>query len=275
MKVTSINQNGKEKTLDSNKNVNQELQSLVDDGSSFNENTNWLVYNDNGTEKLVSKKSLKYSIAWNSLYNAGVVFGEDGVKDLENADFSDEAYDGSSYTESKLKDYGKGKGTPKAYKSTYVAINNKKYVVRLIRAYDDNTFVNDRSSTFGQYDRVKGSEWNRLILPLIEDKIDGNRVKGGRYGYYTDDLVEGNMLTLAYYSWWTDFGSLNDSLGNYSKESSYASRWTQETGYNGNKCRTYRGNNADYRGAADVDNYYPNDNYNTFAWLPVLERVDK
>ena len=88
MKVTSINKDGKEKELDTNKNINQELQSLTNSGSTFNDNTNWLVFNDNGTEKLVAKKPLRYNITWNYLYNAGVIFGQEGIDDLINADFT-------------------------------------------------------------------------------------------------------------------------------------------------------------------------------------------
>ena len=248
MKVTSINQNRTEKTLDSNKNINEELQDLVKKGKSFNHNTNWLVFNDNGKEKLVSKKPLKHSISWRNLQRSYLVFGQ--------------------------------KEIPEGYIPTYVTINNKRYIVRLIRAYNDDTPINDRSSTFGQYDRVKGSEWNRLILPLINPTGDNKNTGydngiNGRYGSETKDYVESNMPTLANYSWWTDFGGNNNSSGNYSKGSDYgAYRWAQETGYDGSSSRTLRGSSTYYYGAGNAGVISPYDNTIAIGWLPVLELVN-
>lgn len=220
-------------------NINTYLQGLVTDGTPFNSDTNWLVYNDNGVEKLVSKKPIRYGISWNNLYNAGVVFGR--KEDAPN---------------------------PDNYKPQYVNINNKKYVVRLMRAYSDDVPINNRSSNFGQYDKTKGSEWNRLILPLIEDIQDSNREKGGRYGSNSENGVETNMPSLAKYSWWKDFGGNN--YGVY--------RLAQDLGYDGYS-GSYKGFRA-YRGSYDADigaahsisfiPYYDGDNR---GWLAVLERV--
>lgn len=266
MKVTSINQDGEEKNLDSSKNINQELQSLVDGGTPFNENTNWLVFNDNGTEKLVSKKPLKHSIAWNSLYNAGVVFDKKESDDLINADFTHSNY---SKTPS-LKDKDLGKDKEKSYESTYVTVNNKKYIVRLMRAYNEKAKINDNKS-WGSWDSnttksyVKGSEWNRLLLPLIKD---------GRYGSNTEGFVEDNMPTLANYSWWTDFGG-NTNLSNNMNNTYYGVlRWTQETGYDGILYRANRGYYSSGSAAAYANSDFPSyaDDYR--GWLAVLERVD-
>ena len=285
MKVTSINQDGKEKELDPNNNVNQELQKLVYGGTSFNENTNWLVFNDNGKEKLVSKKPLKHSIAWNTLYNAGVVFGEDGVKDLVNADFTGSYYKNSSSPSRHLKDYGKDKGTSKTYKPTYITINNKKYVVRLMRAYNENAEINDNklwgswnSNTSKSY--AKGSEWNRLLLPLIDPTGDDNETgynqgTNGRYGSNTEDFVESNMPTLANYSLWTDFGGNNNSSGSYDKGKYYGIyRWAQETGFDGSKYRAARGYHSSGNAAAYATSGYPSRDSSYRGWLAVLERVE-
>lgn len=286
MKVTSINQYGKEKELNTNKNINQELQGLVSDESrSFNNNTNWLVYNDNGVEKLVAKKPIKYSISWNQLYNAGVVFGKDGVKDLINADFTHEFYSGTYYPPGLEKDSGKGKGTPKTYKPTYVTLNDKKYIVRLMRAYNENAKINDNkswgnweSSTTQSY--VKGSEWNRLLLPLIDPTGDNNRTgynngTNGRYGLNTKKFVEINMPTLANYSWRTDFGGNSNHLGNYNKGDEFGYwRWAQETGYGGNQYRAVRGDNSSSDAASYSNDYDSFHDWNFRGWQPVLEKVD-
>ena len=273
MKVTSINQNGKEKTLDSNKNVNQELQSLVNGGTFFNKNTNWLVFNDNGKEKLVSKKPLKYGISWNSLYNAGVVFNKDGVR---GADFSTPDYKNSLSWENKIHDIN-----PNNYNPTYVTINHKRYIVRLMRAYNEGVGINnDRYCDWGEeyhFYIIKGSEWNRLILPLIEDKQDIDQIEGGRRG--SDDtykkFVENNMPTLANYSWWTDFGGNSNSSGNYDEGNDYgAYRWAQEIGYSSFTDRSIRSNSSSLCGAGSVGLGYPNNNANRYGCQPVLELVD-
>ena len=281
MKVTSINQNGKEKTLDSNKNVNQELQSLINGrGGSFNNNTNWLVYNDNGTEKLVAKKPLRYRAAWNSLYNAGLVFGQEGIDDLIKASFT---YENFGYSP-QLKDYGKDKETPKTYRPTYVTINNKKYLVRLMRGYNESIGIIETHDweeySDNYYNATKGSEWNRLILPLIDPTGDDNGTgyangTNGRYGSGTKKFVENNMATLANYSWWTDFGGNNNSLGNYEKGKDCGRfRWTQDFVYG--VLIAVRGSNILSGGAAYANYDYPDDDYNTYAggWQPVLELVD-
>lgn len=277
MEVTSINQDGEEKTLDSSKNINQELQRLTSYGSSFNNDTNWLVFNENGKEKLVSKKPLKYGISWNRLYNAGVVFGKEGIDDLINADFTNSDYN-------TLKDRGKGKGTIKTYKPTYVTMNGKKYIVRLMRGYNDNTSINEKRSWSYKVEphikALKGSEWNRLILPLIDSTGDDSGTgysngTNGRYGSDTKVFVERNMPTLTNYSWWTDFGGNSNSLGNYNKGSYYGSwRWTQETGYDGSKYRAYRGYYSSGRAAAYANSNSPNNDLDDRGWLAVLERVD-
>lgn len=258
MKVTSIYQDDKEKNLDTNKNINEELQNLTPDGKSFNDATNWLVFNDNGKEKLVSKKPLKYGISWNQLYNAGVVFDKDGADNLDDADFTHSNYN-SSYSYLKLKDYNIGKGTPKTYKPTYVTLNNKKYIVRLMRAYNEKVKINDNKS-WGSWDSnttksyVKGSEWNRLLLPLIKD---------GRYGSNTEGFVEDNMPTLANYSWYEDFGGSQNGYH----------RWMQETGYDGAKYRASRGRNSSGYAAASANGSNPSRDDSRRGWLPVLEEV--
>lgn len=283
MKVTSINQNGTERTLDPNKNVNQELQKLTSAGLSFNDTTNWLVFNDNGKEKLIAKKPLKWDISWICLYKAGVVFGQEGIDDLINANFSNTFY----YDSDMGKDSGKGKGTPKTYKPTYVTVNNKKYIVRLMRAYNERVDINNhpewnywRWNDTDHYNATKGSEWNRLILPLIDPMGDDNNTgyaKGtnGRYGSNTNGFIEKNMPTLANYSWWRDFGGNSYRSGIYDKGNSYgSSRWMQETGYDGSKSRASRGIDYGNRGAGNVGFGSPSNTNFRHSWQPVLERIE-
>lgn len=240
---------------DPDENTNGKLQSLVIGGQRFNGDTNWLVFNDNGTEKLVSKKPLKYGISWDSLYRARLVFGR-----------KEDALDPSNYT------------------PTYVTINNKKYVVRLMRAYNENIGIND-SNGWGfikdHQNAAKASEWNRLILPLIDPTGDDNGTgydngTSGRYGQYTKDFVEKNMPTLANYSWWTDFGGSSQTSGKYVQGYNYgAYRWTQERRKHlSNEYRTYRGNNSPGYAASSLNSGFPHSTQSIMGWIAVLERVD-
>lgn len=253
---------------DPNGNINEKLQGLISGGYNPYRDTNWLVFNDNGKEKLISKKPLKWSISWNVLYKAGVVFGQEGIDDLKNADFSNTDY----YDSSMGKDSGIGKRKSKTYDPTYVTINGKKYIVRLIRIYNKKIGINDNHD-WNQYDdrfynATKGSEWNRLILPLIDPAK-------GRYGSGSKKSVESNMPVLARYSWWTDL----------SGKGNLDTRWAQETGRDGSQYRAVYGSNTSYYGAASVGRVNPkspNDGtwdwgvYNPEyfrSWQPVLEEI--
>ena len=289
MNLTNLNDNikgGTEKNSLSDKgtnNLNTYLQGLinVEGAFNFNNNTNWLFFNDNGVEKLVAKKPLKYDMSWNRLYNAGVVFGEEGIKDLINADFSNTDY----YKSYQMgEDAGKGQGTPKTYKPQYVSINGRTYIVRLMRAYNENEGINYSRywslNSANYYDATKGSEWNRLILSLINPDGDDND-KGynngtnGRYGSETKDSVESNMPVLANYSWWKDFGGNSDSSGNYDKDIFYygAYRLMQETGHDGVLTRAVRGADYSYIAGAYLGYGYPCYGNLDFGWIPVLERI--
>ena len=258
-----------------NKTLNTYLQGLIPESVDkddkkinvdFNKGTNWLVFNDNGVEKLVAKKPLKHSISWNELYNAGVVFGTDTTKEKlkDEADFTHSNYNSSNVLRTN-KDYKQGKGKDKSYEHQYVEINGNKYIVRLMRSYSDEVPINNREETFGQYDKIKGSEWNRLILPLISD---------GRSGTNAKKYVETNMPILANYSWWKDFGG-NTKISNNMDQTYYGVyRWMQESGYDGSLYRAVRGRGISYGAAAYSSSGYPSDISSSRGWLPVLERVD-
>ena len=152
-----------------------------------------------------------------------------------------------------------------------------------MRAYNDNVDINNHPTwswnSKDHYNATKDSEWNRLILPLIDPTGDYSYTgytngTNGRYGSSTKGFVENNMPTLANYSWWTDFGGNNNSSGNYNKGSYYGSyRWTQETGYNDSQYRAYRGSASSLFAAAYANNNSP-DVGDYRGWLAVLERVD-
>ena len=116
-----------------------------------------------------------------------------------------------------------------------------------------------------------------MILPLIEDKIDSNRIEGGRRGSgdTSKKFVESNMPNLANYSWWTDFGGNSDSSGDYSRGNDYgARRWAQEIGYDGSSYRADRGSINYSYGAGSANFTSSDDAYDSRGWLPILELIN-
>lgn len=109
-------------------NTNKNSDGNIDGPNDFNDQIDWLVFNDNEIEKLIPKRTLKYSISWDNIDEAGLVYGNKTV-----------TVDGKTY---KIR-------LMRAYNDTvsvdWIDLNDN---------WDD-----------GSYE--KGSEWNRMILSLI------------------------------------------------------------------------------------------------------------
>lgn len=195
-------------------NLNNYLQRLLPDPynydytikkRNFRDQIDWLIFNDNGVEKLIPKKSLKYSVSWENINNADLADG-----------------------------------------SKTVTIDGKTYKIRLMNDYNNN---------------IKGSEWNRMILPLI---------KFGRFGSKTQGYVEQNMPILANYSWWTDFRG-NTRISVFDDDYYGTRRWTNTSNYFAD--RTVRGDAYTEKGAAHMSNERAYRSDTSYGWLPVLEEV--
>ena len=220
-------------------NLNQYLQSLLSDGfnlrdqmgSNLTNQIDWLVFNDNGVEKLVPKKSLKYGMSWNNIDAAGLMDG-----------------------------------------SKTVTVDGKIYKIRLMKAYNDTVDIRKGGfdKNFEDGSSEKGSEWNRMILPLIG--IDGKEYddsypysKFGRFGYWTKKFVEENMPVLANYTWYEDFGG--NVGGVY--------RWMQNLSRFGSSSGAVRGHNFGNYGAAESSDQPLDKLWDYFGWQPVLEAVNR
>lgn len=196
--------------------LNKYLQNLLSTERLYTGQINWLVFNDNGVEKLIPKKPLAYGKSWVGINNYNLTDG-----------------------------------------SKIVTVDGKTYKIRLIRGYNDS------------YEE-KGSEWNRLILPLIgvngkeasitnvEDIVNNPY---GRFGHNTETYVEQNMPVLAEYTWWKDFGVL-EYFGSV--------RWCESTFNSG--CS--RGEANAVSGAAHVEYSNPYSASYEDGWQPILELVD-
>lgn len=206
-------------------------------GTSINSNTQWFKYQMDNEIVYIPKKPFRYNLSWNDINAANAVFG-----------------------------------------NKTVTINGKTYRVRLLKAYNekattktenDITFV---SPSYGENN--KGSEWNKLILPLVVNQ------EGERYGSSTANYLGTNIPQLAKYNWFTNDESKADTtselnnLGasNRSKRKGIYNgqwRWTQELAKRSYFCsgRGY----SDSSGAA-VNSYSANPRYanSDDGWLPVL-----
>ena len=185
----------------------------------------------------IPKKPFRYGISWNQINDIGAAFGDKTV-----------------------------------------SINNKTYRVRLLKAYNekattktenDITFV---TPSYGQNN--KGSEWNKLILPLVVNQ------EGQRYGSDTTINMEPNIPQLAKYNWFTDDESKADTtselnnLGasNYPKQEGIYNgqwRWNQERAYS-SSYRSSRGDDNPGCAAAHSRDNSADIAYSLYGWLPVL-----
>lgn len=210
-------------------NLNEYLQGLCEGDHNINEKTDWLVFDDNGTEKLVPKLPLKYEIRKDQLKN--LIYGD------ENPEF--------------------------------VNVDGKKYVIRIMRG------LSDRYDPKKGYENTStiGSEWNRLILPIIGIRNDegGLKPKFGRFGSGSKRNLVRNMPVLAKYTWWTDFGG-DETYGFY--------RITQNKDSSSPDDLILRGGGK-YLGAAgrfkksssDSSSSATGFSYSDTGWQPLLEEV--
>ena len=220
-------------------NLNTHLQSLLGQFSIFriNDDVNWLVFSDNGIEKLIPKKPLCFGVPWGFIKIKGLIDG-----------------------------------------SKTITIDGKTYKIRLMKAYNDKFDVNKGNFNNNSKDGSpeKGSEWNRMILPLIG--VDGeekyNNSSYGRFEEETKVFVEKNMPKIANYSWGDDFGGENKKASPFER---YAGNGVSRMMWNvsrfNNSNYAYRGHGLSYGAAAASSDEAPENGIGPIGWFPVLEEV--
>ena len=215
--------------------TNKDFEEKIKGPNDFNDQIDWLVFNDNGVEKLIPKKSLKYYITWDNINDAGLVYGNKTV-----------TVDGKTY---KIR-------LMRAYNDT----------VRV-----DGIDLNDNWDD-GSYE--KGSEWNRMILSLIGvNGTEFNNTKTfRRFDYNTKQLVEQNMAILANYNWEKDFGGHKNRSTSASYDNG-VNRWMQNRSRFSIWNRALRGDEGIFNNAAGSIDYNTNRTLESHGWLPVLEEV--
>ena len=206
------------------------------EGESINSETEWFRYLVNGEEFYIPKKPFRYGISWDQINDANAVFGDKTV-----------------------------------------TINGKTYKVRLLRAFNNSATSDVRNTPVGSYkgEKNKGSEWNKLILPLVVNQ------DGQCYGSNTKGNMEPNIPQLAKYNWFTDDNtnkvdstSQTHNLGasDYSKDRGVGNgqwRWTQEY-TTSSSLRSCRGSGNPNLAAAYSSYDSPGYTSTYQGWLPVL-----
>lgn len=203
-------------------------------GRSFFKDSKWLLFNDNGVEKLVSKKPLSHSVSWNEIYYKDFVFGENPPEKIM--------------------------GNISKYKPQYVKIGDDIYVVRLMRGYNDSILDNSKHRDLEE-DRLRGSEWDRLMLPLIKTEYTEDFYQNRYQSKYLKYILK-NMPTFAYYRSIDINGNIRAGEG---RGFLGTSSWVQEI----NSYQRYR-TTRNLGGVSGSEPY--NDDY-YLGWRPVLEKV--
>lgn len=148
---------------------------VLSKGNDTSTGGNWLKIYDAREEKTlyIAKKPLINLVAWNDLFNAGVVYDLETLTQGVNHEYT--------YKELGFKDGKRGKNEfylKEKYKpKTIIAKNGKTYLVRLLRGY--NTVGNGGNPNIPS-DKYKGdskdAEWSRFIIPLVDYNTSSNRI---------------------------------------------------------------------------------------------------
>lgn len=141
------------------------------------------------------------------------------------------------------------------YGDKKIEIDDQEYRLRLMRASSKDPSSNNGSD-------LHGGEWNKLMLPIHENSIDGD--------WEYPDNVESNVP-----SWKHDLGNGRDGL--YTDEDLHTHydygdgtySWCQETRDSNSSYRLYRGNN----GVSNSNSFFSSDAGSGRGWRPVLELV--
>ncbi len=141
-------------------------------GTLHNDTTPWLKFTLDGKTLFMPKKTIRYGLGWEAIYQAGAVYGDDT--------------DGLSPS-----------GTPTS-QNAKVNIGGLEYRVRLIRGAGSDPTTNGDAGWDLSY--THGSEWNRLFYPIHSGvhsrsenpnpHTDPNTAPFGSWANYTDaDLL--------------------------------------------------------------------------------------
>lgn len=205
----------------------------------------------------VMKKPIRKGVSWNTLFDAGVVYGWDVIGENGLPKSNKEKY--------------QNKYNNKDYKATILTIKGKKYIVRLLQG-KTNYGGNVANTSYWDYgSQNNNSEWNRTILPITQGYRFGSNTFNNNFAEQA--LRDGDTanydkrnynVQLANYNWFGDLtlGSSNSWIynnKNYPGLNNYQGQynWVQEYGES-SSFRGFRGFYDILRGAAYSSSDYPN-----------------
>ncbi len=243
----------------------------------------WLKFTDykytrNGRPRVfyVAKKPILKNISWNHIHSAGMVYGWDVI----NPD--------TKLPRSNSKKY-ENNGRP--YKAYMKEVNGKKYITRLLQGKTNYGGDVTNQKIYRDNNDNNNSEWNRVILPLVQGYRFGSDTDNSNY---SEDLLrqsDGNIdyylrkyiTNTAQYNWFGDltlgartkfqYGrQIIDNRGSGTGPNGQ-NNWTQEYSYLVGS-RSRRGKCYGSAGAALSD--FGNADYadSTNGFRPVLEPLD-
>lgn len=241
-----------------------EIGSQENIGTLINRGGNWLkIYDARAGKTLyIAKAPLTSNVSWYSLYKAGVVYGLDMLNK-----------DGTPKDDSINTIY-----PPMKYQGKIVHINNKPYIVRLLKGNNRKNWTPQHTvSKVDSLEMTQGSEWNRYILPLVKYNRFGSYTKQGEeIEEILKQDINGNIMTwsnpdnkdykvqISDYKW---FGNLTG--GNYTAG---VISWVQEFGIDDNS-RVTRGGYSTGRGVAMASTDADSESSFHVGFRPVLEEI--
>jgi len=212
----------------------------ITQGTGQNSGTSWLKFSFNDKILIIPMKTIRYSISWNAIYNAGAVYGT-------GSDISD----GEQWMLDNDTNYDPE--TDRIEQNAEVTVNGETYKVRLMRGAGD-----DPTDSFDDEDRGSlgsANEWNALMLPIHE------RAKTGNWNY--SEYAPSSVDDWAIYFSDADLLTNNDfGNGAYS--------WCQETRDTDTSRRVLRGG----RGVSELYASPSSSTSLNVGWRPVLELVE-
>lgn len=152
---------------------------------------NWLKIYDAREGKIlyIAKKPLTNLVYWDSLFNAGVVYG------LDQIDTSKEALE--EFKTTKNLKMSKNYTGNRSYTPRTVEIGGNMYIIRLLKGHatiKNGGDPNKASEKVKGEDIIYGSEWNRNILPLVKGNAGerwGSKNRRGSYIYIQKVILKG------------------------------------------------------------------------------------
>ena len=217
------------------------------DGSDFNNDTGWLKFyvgpdadcNADGVAKVVfiAKETLRYNLDWDSIYNAGAVYGtgDNGVADSGSPEPQDAQVTYDGYT----------------------------FKVRLLTGSAADPATEGYGNMSCAEDHGAGSEWNDLLYRVHTAVPDCGNVTVGMDGGYSTTYHGGPQDG----DNWATYSNAELQIY-YSDAGNGTACWCQEQGNNTAR-RVYRGRH----GVAFFGTNASDDTSSSYGWRPCLELV--